>query len=129
MLAVMLKCKGTPNSLELVLIEIIIKLHFMEFFYHDFIFTMCEAAKDPILTICHTFEVGAIFCLFKKKLYIFLDDRAAQPCYGQIDMTCCNWNHYRAHSTRLDDDDHFQNGNTYITSDCVEYLCKDKEKF
>jgi hypothetical protein len=120
MLAVMLKCKGTPNSLELVLIEIIIKLHFMEFFDHDFIFTVSKAAKDPVLTIYHT---------LKKKLYIFLDDRAAQPCYGQIDMTCCNWNHYRAHSTRLDDADHFQNGNTCITSDCVWFLCKDKGMF
>jgi hypothetical protein len=64
MLAVMLECKGTPNSFELVLIEIIIELHFMEFFDHDFFFTMSEAAKDPVLTIYHIFEVRAIFCLF-----------------------------------------------------------------
>jgi len=63
MLTVMLKSKRAPNSFEFVLVKIIIKLHFMKFFYHYLLFTMSKTAENPILTIWYAFKIRAIFGL------------------------------------------------------------------
>lgn len=63
MLPIMLKGEGAPHCLKLILVKIIVKIHFMEFFDFDFLLTVGETAEYTVFAFLHIFKVGAVFSL------------------------------------------------------------------